>query len=208
MRCVCERLIYTRISPQSSHTSYRWRSSTSGTCSGSAPPPSLYRGYSLGRSTSGRSCRSRLMSCYTACDTDQGEKTRAIIRYHCNKPQKHTESKTLVPSLCPNVGPNSETVGRTSAFPSSTANKRSSTMTSSPERRAAAQITHYRTKEQMKIVPRLRLQWLLATSKSSWERWLLTLLTLYHVREVRKIPAIPCRSFDLMSASMSMSLLT
>lgn len=59
-------LICRRISPRSSHTSCRSRSSTSGTCSGSAPPASHCTGCSHGRSTSGRSCHCRLMSCCTA----------------------------------------------------------------------------------------------------------------------------------------------
>lgn len=54
--------ICTHISRQSSRTFYRSRSSTSGTCSGIAPPLCPCRGCSLCRSTSSRSCRSRWRS--------------------------------------------------------------------------------------------------------------------------------------------------
>lgn len=55
--------ICTRISRQSSRTFYRSHSSTSGICSGNAPPLCPCRGCSLCHSTSSRSCHSHWKSC-------------------------------------------------------------------------------------------------------------------------------------------------
>lgn len=72
--------ICTHISRQSSRTFYRSRSSTSGTCSGIAPPLCPCRGCSLCRSTSSHSCRSRWRSCCIAWKKEKAVSKRKALQ--------------------------------------------------------------------------------------------------------------------------------
>lgn len=83
-----------RISRQSSHTFYRWHSSTSGICSGTAPPLCPCRGCSLCRSTSGHSCRSHWRSCCIACP---GSRATPLSHSSCRNQASSAGKSALSP---------------------------------------------------------------------------------------------------------------
>ncbi len=89
------RLICTRISPQSSHTSCTWRSSTSGICSGIAPPLSRSTGCSLCHSTSDHSCHFRWRFYCTACRRNRQKELYST----CCTTNKHNKNTFAVISL-------------------------------------------------------------------------------------------------------------